>query len=181
MDQPRKFNVLITGTPGTGKTTMGKMLAQELGLQHIEVGAVIREHEFFTSYNEEFDTLDVEEDDEDRLLDHLEPLMVRGGVALDYHSCELFPKRWFHLVLVLRASTESVFDRLKARNYSQKKIDENNEAEIMGECEDEARESYDESVVVARENNTVDEMMATVEFIAEAMDSFAAPPADDDE
>jgi broad-specificity NMP kinase len=30
-------NILVTGTPGTGKTTFSKQLADKLGFRHIEV------------------------------------------------------------------------------------------------------------------------------------------------
>ena len=170
METPKGFNALVTGTPGTGKTTMGQMLAQELGLNHIEIGKVIKENEFHSGYDEHFDTYEVTEDDEDRLMDYLEPIMIRGNNVIDYHSCDFFPKRWFHLVLILRASTEQMFDRLTARGYSEHKRDENCEAEIMNVVEETARDSYDDAIVVARENNTVEEMMATVEFVAAAME-----------
>lgn len=169
MEKPKGFNVLITGTPGVGKTSMGQMLAQELGLTHIEVGKIIKEQNFHSGYDEHFDTYEVTEDDEDRLMDYLEPIMVKGNVALDYHSCDFFPKRWFSMVLVLRASTEAIFDRLTARGYSEHKRDENCEAEIMNVVEEDAREAYDDGVVVVRENNTTDDMMATVEFIASCL------------
>jgi len=38
----RRPNVLITGTPGTGKTTMCEQLAGATGLTHVEVGKLVR-------------------------------------------------------------------------------------------------------------------------------------------
>jgi adenylate kinase len=178
MEHPKAFNVLVTGTPGTGKTTMGEMLAQELGLNHIEIGKVVKDHGFHSGHNDAFDTLDVTEDDEDRLLDHLEPIMVRGNNVVDYHSCDFFPKRWFHLVIVLRADTSSIFDRLTSRGYNAHKRDENVEAEIVGVTEEAARDSYDEDVVFVRTNDSIDEMMETVAFIADAMANFRPGEAD---
>ena len=167
MSVPKKQNILVTGTPATGKTSMAQLLAQELGLRHIEVGKVVKEERFFTSYDEEFDTCDIEEDDEDRLVDFLEPLMVEGGVVADYHSCELFPERWFSVVVVLRASTEVLFERLTGRGYSERKRDENMEAEIVGFVEEEARGAYREEIVHVRENNNLDDMAATVDLVRE--------------
>merc|ERR1711991_706268 len=105
-----------------------------------------------------------------------EPIMLRGNNVIDYHSCDFFPKRWFHLVVVLRAGTEAMFDRLTARGYSEHKRDENCEAEIMGVVEEAAMDSYDEGVVVVRANDTIDEMMETVAFVAEAMSSVKVEP-----
>jgi hypothetical protein len=50
-----------------------------------------------------------------QLLDDMEPMMAPGGVVVDFHSVALFPERWFDLVLVLRADTDKIFDRLTAR------------------------------------------------------------------
>ena len=44
----------------------------------------------------------------------------------------------------------------------------------MGVVEEAALDSYDEGVVVVRQNDTIDEMMATVEFVAAAMEQTAA-------
>lgn len=50
---------------------------------------------------------------------------------VDFHSCELFPERWFGLVVVLRADNSVLYPRLEKRGYDKKKIEENVEAEIM--------------------------------------------------
>ena len=39
----RPLRLLIAGAPGSGKTTLGKRLAQETGIVHISVGALLRE------------------------------------------------------------------------------------------------------------------------------------------
>jgi adenylate kinase len=50
-----------------------------------------------------------------QFIDDLDAQMVAGGNVLDYHTCEWFPERWFDLVVVLRADTEQLYDRLTAR------------------------------------------------------------------
>lgn len=34
-------NILVTGSPGTGKTSFSESLAEELGLRHVNVGALV--------------------------------------------------------------------------------------------------------------------------------------------
>lgn len=51
----------------------------------------------------------------EQLLDDLETMLAGGGVIVDFHSCELFPQRWFDLVLVLRTDNKLLYDRLAAR------------------------------------------------------------------
>lgn len=67
-----------------------------------------------------------------QLLDALEPLFPslaaasdpaaypdhKGGVILDYHTCDIFPERWIDLVVVLRCDHTVLWDRLEARPVS---------------------------------------------------------------
>lgn len=87
------------------------------------------------------------------------------GLVVDFHSCEIFPERWFDLVLVLRANTDVLYDRLVARKYNEKKRSENVECEIMQVVLQEAKESYDENIVHEVYSNTLEELDANVERI----------------
>lgn len=176
MEQPRGINILITGTPGTGKTSMTSLLAETLeDFTPIEVGKLVKENHFYSEYDPELDTHLIEEADEDAMLDYLEPIMVKSGNHIvDYHSSELFPERWFHLVVVLKASTEVLFDRLQKRGYKEGKVSENMEAEIQCVCEMEARESYKEDIILVRENDTLEDMETTVSIIAERVAEMKA-------
>lgn len=76
----------------------------------------------------------------------------QGGVILDWHACDLFPERWLDLVVVLTCPHTTLWDRLEKRNYPLKKIQENNDCEIMETVLNEARESYEEGKVVVLES-----------------------------
>ena len=67
--------------------------------------------------------------------------------------------------MVLRAETAQLHDRLKSRDYSEKKVQENLDAEIMEVVLSEARESYDEEIVVALESNEDGDVEGNVERI----------------
>jgi adenylate kinase len=41
--------------------------------------------------------------------------MSKGGNVVDFHGSEMFPERWFDLVIVLRTDISILFDRLKKR------------------------------------------------------------------
>lgn len=110
--------------------------------------------------------------DEDRLLDEMEERLVDGGVVVDYHSCELFPERWFDLVIVLTAETNVLHERLTSRNYSAKKLAANMECEIFRVLLEEARESYREDIVQALPSNTVEEMEANVATIGKWVEEW---------
>mmetsp|Transcript_8685 Transcript_8685/g.15734 ORF Transcript_8685/g.15734 Transcript_8685/m.15734 type:complete len:185 (-) Transcript_8685:145-699(-) len=161
----KRPNILVTGTPGVGKTATASLIAEAIGLKHINVGELIKQHKCYDGRDE---TLDTNILDEDKLLDLMETMLQECaeenvGIVADYHSCELFPERWFDLILVLRAKTDVLFDRLSVRAYNEKKRSENLEAEIMQVVLDEARESYDLEIVHEVPSNTVEEMDSNVE------------------
>lgn len=137
--KPRQPNILITGTPGTGKTTLSKELASVLGLRHISVSDFAKEHNLLADHNQQQNFHYMHEDD---VLDQLEPLMTEGAILLEHHSCDWFPQRWIQMVVVTTATTEALYDRLTARNYVESKVRENVQAEIMMVCKEEAVQSY---------------------------------------
>ncbi len=53
--------------------------------------------------------------DEDKLVKTLRKDLEEGkdGCVIDFHTCDIFPPSWFDLVLVLRVSTEVLYDRLQ--------------------------------------------------------------------
>ena len=152
-------NILLTGTPGTGKTTTSAQAAERIGFKHINVSDVVKQHGCHEGEDSVFDTLIL---DEDKLLDVLEPILSEGGCIVDFHTADLFPERWFELVLVLRSQTDVLYDRLTQRGYSDKKRNENMECEIMEVVLEEARESYDAEIVHELSSNNVEELESNV-------------------
>ena len=125
----------------------------------------MREHKFYDGRDDELDSYFL---DEDKLLDHLEAIFKDHedkGIICDYHACELFPERWFDLVLVLRTGTKVLFDRLTKRGYSDVKRDQNMECEIMQVVLDEARENYAPEIVHEVTSDTIEDMNANVERV----------------
>jgi adenylate kinase len=45
----------------------------------------------------------------------MEEMMRPGGKIVDFHSCDIFPERWFDLVIVLRTDNGVLYPRLEAR------------------------------------------------------------------
>ena len=77
---------------------------------------------------------------------------------MEHHVTDIFPERWFDLVLVLRCSNTLLYDRLGQRGYQGKKLEENVQCEIFQTVLEEAKESYREEVVVELQSNTEQEL-----------------------
>ncbi|XP_006762446.1 PREDICTED: adenylate kinase isoenzyme 6 isoform X1 [Myotis davidii] len=134
----------LTGTPGVGKTTLGKELAARSGLKYVNVGDLAREGQLYDGYDEEYDCPIL---DEDRVVDELENQMSEGGVIIDYHGCDFFPERWFHIVVVLKTENSILYKRLETRGYNEKKLKDNVQCEIFQILYEEALASYSEDIV----------------------------------
>ena len=68
-------------------------------------------------------------------------------------------------MVVLRTDSTQLYDRLKARNYSEAKLQENLDSEIMEVLLSEARESYDEQIVVELKSNNNEDLESNIERI----------------
>ncbi|RPA83835.1 P-loop containing nucleoside triphosphate hydrolase protein [Ascobolus immersus RN42] len=157
-------NIILTGTPGVGKSTHAAELAEATGLSLLDVNDVIKNKECHDGFDDELQSWIV---DEDKLMDEIEDDIKQGGKIIDWHVCDIFPERLIDLVVVLRTDNAVLYDRLKARNYNDKKIENNMDAEIMQVILDEARESYNENIVIELASNTVEDMESNVERISQ--------------
>ena len=99
-------------------------------------------------------------------------LSEQGGRILDFHACELFPERWVDLVIVLRCDSTVLYDRLTARGYKGKKLEENMDSEIMQVLLDEARESYKEEIVVELKSEGEGDVEANVERVEQWVEQW---------
>lgn len=71
-------NIIITGTPGVGKTTHCEMLAEQLGLRHLGINEVIKDKECYVGRDEEMQSWVLDEESEDKVCAVLVPLCCVG-------------------------------------------------------------------------------------------------------
>lgn len=158
----RKPNILITGTPGVGKTCISTKVAKRLGLQHINISKLAIQKKLTLERDEERDCDII---DERRVRKHLKKKLLAGGCLVEYHSCGFLPKEWFDKVFVLRAETSQLYDRLKERNYKESKVTENIECEIFQVSLEEAYETFGTKLVKELQNNNKTELRKNIKVI----------------
>lgn len=131
--------IIVTGTPGTGKTIVAKKIAKEKGYSYIDVNKIISEKKISSGYDRkrECKIIDVE-----KLNKALVQIIKKSkkGLVIDSHLSHYLPKKYVDLCIVTKCSLKELKKRLKKRNYSKSKLEENLEAEIMEVCLNEAKE-----------------------------------------
>ncbi|XP_036594355.1 adenylate kinase isoenzyme 6-like [Trichosurus vulpecula] len=157
-------NILLTGTPGAGKTTQGKVLASRTGPTYNNVGDLAQEGHLygFDGFDEECECPIL---DEDTVVDELENKMKEGGVIVDYHGCDFFPERWFHIIFVLQTDNSVLYTRLEKRGYSVKKLQDSIECEIFQILYEETMASYNREAVHRLPSNVPEELENNLEQI----------------
>lgn len=73
---------------------------------------------------------------------------------------------------MLRCDSTLLYDRLAARKYSAKKLDENMDAEIMQVLLEEARDAFDKEIVVELRSDTLEDVDGNVRRIEEWLERW---------
>ncbi|CAG9856187.1 unnamed protein product [Phyllotreta striolata] len=155
-------NILVTGTPGVGKSTLCSKLSELTGLTWLDISKIAKDHDCLEGFDETYQCSYL---DEDKLLDGLEDTMSKGGNIVDYHSNEFFPERWFDAVFVVRSDNTTLYDRLTSRGYTGKKLEDNVQCEIFQTILEEAKSSYREEIVHEMYSRTPEELEENVRNI----------------
>ncbi|MHA1222584.1 MAG: adenylate kinase family protein [Candidatus Heimdallarchaeaceae archaeon] len=125
-----KKAIVITGTPGTGKSSVASMLEKE-GYPVIDAGKYAIENSLYNNYDNKRNSYVIDDDLLTKaLIEEIEKNDQNPPLVIEGHAFELPPKFVLHCI-VLRCSIRLLRERLVERGYKSSKIDENVEAEIM--------------------------------------------------
>jgi adenylate kinase len=114
----------LTGTPGTGKSTVAKLLASK-GLLVIELGDLAKEKKLLERFDRKRGTYEVDIEKLDLAVGETDP---EKTTVLVGHLSHLLSS---DMVIVLRCRPSVLAARLKARGYPEPKVAENAEAEAL--------------------------------------------------
>src|SRR3989344_6205911 len=142
--------VVITGTPGVGKSTLAIKLAKKLKWTRSDL------HHHYQQISSEYDRsgkcyiIDIAK---------LKKLVVEKSreenLIIDSHVAHLLPKEMIDVCIVITCSNLKILQkRLEKRGYNKKKVRENMDAEIFQICLNEAKEQGQKVVEV--ESSAID-------------------------
>lgn len=126
--------LIVTGTPGVGKSSASELLASRIGARLISLGALVEKEELHVRVDRNRDTLvadmkRVRERVEDTIANSVGDIVVEGHYAVD-----VVPPEDVHLVFVLRRDPQELERVLRERLYREEKVRENLAAEILDVC-----------------------------------------------
>jgi adenylate kinase len=131
--------IIVTGTPGTGKTTFARKLAAERGYAYIDLNNFALAEDCVVEHDEQRDALVI---DEEKLVERVVNSFERGTkVVLDGHFSHEIPPAIVEKCYVTKTPLPELRKRLEARAYTQQKVQENLECEIFDLCHEEAKEN----------------------------------------
>ena len=136
--------ICITGTPGTGKTSLARILKEELGYPLLDVKKFIKEKNLSEYYDKEekceiIDTKKLSKElikEIKKVKKEFSPI----GMIIESHLAHYLPKKYVDICIITKCELKELEKRLKKRKYSKKKIRDNLDSEIFDICLTEAKE-----------------------------------------
>ncbi len=133
--------IIITGTPGTGKTEISNELANITGLEALHLTDLINQKKLYSMISKE-KVVDIK-----KLEDALKlVLKIKRNLIIEGHlACET--KLPADFVFVLRTHPKILAKRLAKRGYNKRKITENLLAEMLDYCTIRSEQNYKKKVL----------------------------------
>jgi len=163
----------ITGVPGSGKTTLSKLICEKYNFKYVSVNDLVNEKELWT-------TIDARDDAKvvNMIALKKELLNLPDNCVIEGHLLCEFPVQ-LDMLIILRVPIKLLEKRLTEREYNEFKIKSNLYSELLDYCTDRAKCKYCNSPTAMYEvltNKTIEECMDDIDKIINGSgDKFKAP------
>lgn len=117
--------IIVTGTPGTGKTTISRRLAEEIGARYIPLTQHVSSLRLYSRVDSRRNSKVI---DLRRTRAELRRILAKDDetIVVDSHVPDVVaPKRLVQRVIVLRCHPKLLESRLRAKNWNRRKVQEN--------------------------------------------------------
>jgi len=164
--------IIITGSVGTGNTTLSKGLAKKLGYEYIDVNKLVSKEKLSCGYDSKrrCKIIDVKKMNKVlvKIINNFGKPMIKKtnkkiinnknnlnkkikkvkGVVIDSHLSHYVPKGHVDVCVVTKCDLKELSKRLNKRGYGKGKVRENLDCEIFDVCFNEAKEKGHKVIVI---------------------------------
>jgi adenylate kinase len=130
--------ILVTGTPGVGKTAISRLLASRLSAKHVDLGKLVKRENLTSGIDEARETLIVNVNKVSKRIKNIIEESEHDLIIDGHYAVDAVPAKEVHLVFVLRRDPDELIGLMKNRGFKESKIKENLAAEILDVCLSEA-------------------------------------------
>ncbi len=128
-------NLIVSGTPGTGKTTVSQNLLNNFKAKVISLNELAISEKLVIKYDIDRETSVI---NEKKLVRYIIKLIESYNklnlelLIIESHFSDIVPRQYIDYVIILRCDPDELCIRLKERGYKKEKIRENVQSEILG-------------------------------------------------
>lgn len=126
--------ILITGTPGVGKTAVSHLLASRLNATHIDLAKLVKRERLTSGVDKARGTLIA---DTEKVSERVQKIIegCERDVIIDGHyAVDVLPAKDVHLVFVLRRDPKELKEMLENSGFRERKLWENLAVEVLDVC-----------------------------------------------
>jgi len=127
--------LIVSGTPGTGKTTVSQNLLNNFKAKVISLNELAISEKLIIKYDIDRETSVINEKKLVRFVIKLIESYIKLNLEfliIESHFSDIVPGQYIDYVIILRCDPDELCIRLKKRGYKKEKIRENVQSEILG-------------------------------------------------
>ncbi len=139
--------IIVSGTPGTGKTKIAKLISKEIKYKYIDLNLLIKSRRLFDYFDKKRKSNVVDIKKLNRFIIKFIK-KSKTNLVFDSHLSHFIPKKYVNLCIIAKCDIKKLKSRLIKRKYNKLKIKENIESEIFNVCLNEAKEIGHNIIVI---------------------------------
>ncbi|VVB59672.1 Putative adenylate kinase [uncultured archaeon] len=132
------MKISISGTPGTGKSTVARILAKDINYALLDLNEFAKSHKLALGTDKARNAVIVDVPALKKEVSQMEGNIILEGHLAHFCGADIF--------IILRANPKELAKRMKTKGWKEEKIRENVEAEILNICLNEAVELHGKKV-----------------------------------
>lgn len=134
--------LVITGTPGVGKTVTSKVLADRLGALYVSLTELVKNENLVLGIDEQRDTLIADIKKLSKRVRAIISSSPKDIIVDSHYAPDVISSMSASYIFVLRRDPSDLKTKLQERGYSEKKVLENVASEVLDVCLSSAIKKY---------------------------------------